>query len=573
MRSFSFLLVALGSACFAGATCGDASGHCARNLSSLDDTSLLQMRPKHVLEVENASSEWVWPGAMRYYLPPCAADAHVACPGSGTLCSGDQCCPRFNGSGTFPCPSASEDFDGCESSSKVVDCLTSNPICRVGDHAQCPGSGMWCASGQCCPGIDGGPSFPCPSAPPGFSGCASPDKVSSCHMLLEADLCTSPSSLMPHQHGWKVIGLGTRRRRGQDYFMPVYSSHTLDEKVLDVQQVAIYIHGLGADADHYYCDAQTLAETLAFDGSTLTIAPWFGDEASVGEATGGTAAGWDSALDPSWLPLWWTGSSWLSGGDSSSGISSFTVLDSLVSHLVNLGYSADRIGIAGFSAGCQFSSRWSVWSKKAVIPRVIVSDCGSYVYLNETRPAPSCSVEENTGVDHSCSSFEVPSPPPDGYNDYKYGLTLEGTKYASWSYFQDFAGNADMVNEQVEAFKGVDIRFMFGSGDWCNCGVDVKALECFFPACHGGTQCCDTYPDSNTSQVLDVHDQAMVQGSNRLQRGLNYVSFLKASNYLPTVQSAIFDGGHNDTAFFEDPTFVQWMFLASRAESYYAVWR
>merc|ERR1719291_675419 len=112
------------------------------------------------------------------------------------MCSGDQCCPGFAGSGggTFPCPSASSGFSGCVNNTKVTNCVSSSlrgslaqkvelqGTCAVGAHVQCPGSGNMCAGDQCCPGFAGswGGTFPCPSASSGFSGCVNNTKVTDC---------------------------------------------------------------------------------------------------------------------------------------------------------------------------------------------------------------------------------------------------------------------------------------------------------------------------------------------------------------------------------------------------------
>lgn len=57
--------------------------------------------------------------------------------------------------------------------------------CAIGDTVQCPGSGAMCAGDQCCPGVSGGPTFPCPSASQSFKNCGTPAKVESC--LLTSD--------------------------------------------------------------------------------------------------------------------------------------------------------------------------------------------------------------------------------------------------------------------------------------------------------------------------------------------------------------------------------------------------
>lgn len=55
----------------------------------------------------------------------CAVGAHVQCPGSKTMCSGDQCCPKTEQTGnkTFPCPSAPAEFTNCENASQVDTCV------------------------------------------------------------------------------------------------------------------------------------------------------------------------------------------------------------------------------------------------------------------------------------------------------------------------------------------------------------------------------------------------------------------------------------------------------------------
>jgi len=59
---------------------------------------------------------------------PCKANDHVACPVSGNMCSGNQCCPGVDASGgkTFPCPSASDPVN-CQTSVAISTCTDSAP--------------------------------------------------------------------------------------------------------------------------------------------------------------------------------------------------------------------------------------------------------------------------------------------------------------------------------------------------------------------------------------------------------------------------------------------------------------
>merc|ERR1719343_774130 len=98
-----------------------------------------------------------------------------------------------------------------------------------------------------------------------------------------------------------------------------------------------------------------LVETVqggAFEDSTLTVTPWFGNLDKVKVAPQGQA--WDPELPSGAEPLWW--SSWLDGADSGpsgagSHISSFEALDQLIDFLEDTWPSLKHITIAGFSAG------------------------------------------------------------------------------------------------------------------------------------------------------------------------------------------------------------------------------
>mmetsp|Transcript_7433 Transcript_7433/g.21119 ORF Transcript_7433/g.21119 Transcript_7433/m.21119 type:complete len:363 (+) Transcript_7433:78-1166(+) len=84
------------------------------------------------------------------------------CPGSGTKCAGNQCCPGawISNNLTFPCPSADADYDKCQ-------------IDELPGAVKCPYSGSRCNGNQCCPGVTGSGdlTFPCPNADPDFDGC------------------------------------------------------------------------------------------------------------------------------------------------------------------------------------------------------------------------------------------------------------------------------------------------------------------------------------------------------------------------------------------------------------------
>lgn len=79
-----------------------------------------------------------WPSMSS--VPPiqgsCAEGSMQVCPGSsqGAYCQGSMCCPPADGLAgnlTFPCPSASSNFKGCQLKRKITDCL--EPPLRLHD--------------------------------------------------------------------------------------------------------------------------------------------------------------------------------------------------------------------------------------------------------------------------------------------------------------------------------------------------------------------------------------------------------------------------------------------------------
>jgi hypothetical protein len=67
---------------------------------------------------------WVKP-YRNYVLTGCDVGGQATCPVTGNACAGNQCCPGVPESSgkTFPCPSAEDSFDGCESDEKVESCI------------------------------------------------------------------------------------------------------------------------------------------------------------------------------------------------------------------------------------------------------------------------------------------------------------------------------------------------------------------------------------------------------------------------------------------------------------------
>jgi len=339
-------------------------------------------------------------------------------------------------------------------------------------------------------------------------------------------------------------------------YLPYFSSHSLTSEQPEVTEAMLWIHGAFGDANRIFCEASAAATKSGAGSSTMIVAPWFGNfqmQASVWAP--------NASLDDS-LSTCWHKDGWLDGDDASDdGDSSYALLDKMVEELKNNEKlpNLKRITVAGFSAGCQMASRWAVFSNIAQDTRVIVGDCGSYLYLDHERPAEHCRKEEDTGVDHKCDSFLKPdSTQCAKYNHYKEGLDLKHVK--SNSYLSAFANDASKVAKVVDDFAKKDFRLLLGAEAVCNCNAPnmVNSPSCFVSNSQCGPSlfagCCDTWPDSSWNE-LDFNCQAMLQGSNRLQRGLNYADHLErffSRRGVPyKSQVALFHGMHDTRAWVE----------------------
>ena len=99
------------------------------------------------------------------------------------------------------------------------------------------------------------------------------------------------------------------------------------------------------------------------------------------------------------------------------------------------------------------------------------------------------------------------------------------TDVKSNSYLTAYASNATRLAQAVAAYPHRDVRFLLGTHDVCNCrtaGYAHPQGDYCYPAAaacpkdtNGGSfeghACCDTYPDSNTSNALAVGCEALLQ--------------------------------------------------------------
>lgn len=346
-------------------------------------------------------------------------------------------------------------------------------------------------------------------------------------------------------------------------FLPLFTSEPLSTSTATT--AVIFIHGLRGNAQDYFCMGYTASLPRLKD--TLVAAPWFGNETSTGSYWGP-----GNPRDTS-LTLFWSNSRWSTGGTNTAPPKGFsTAFDELDALVAALPSTVTLVSVVGFSAGAQMSGRYAFATPLGATQpgrphiRFIVSDPGSFLYFADSRPLPSCSPLKDTGAGHTCTEFAPPSTPTDcpGYNDYKYGLNALG--YLNL-YLAPLDSNATARAAAVARFPTRDVVYFLGSQDTCNCNSEGYTLppdgHCkpeggglvCTPDAAGGKGCCDTFPDSDSSNALDVSCAGMLQGSNRLQRGLNYVGHLKDvfEGHSPVIYLGPF--AHNASGLFNDPTF------------------
>ena len=356
---------------------------------------------------------------------------------------------------------------------------------------------------------------------------------------------------------------------------------------------------LTLDANTYFCDGLAAVKTAGLSKEVVSIAPWFGDE----QATGSE---WTDGGNSSWISAYWNTVRWVDGGNASPSPSKYTTsfgaLDVIIEALLTAQTSGrfpnlERITVNGFSAGAQLASRWALFSDygngraDTNIPiRTVIADGSTYLHLADLRPSTVCSPGTDTGKTHTCDAFEVPEDYsiscPD-YDAYKYGLNTTGVLYNR--YLDAFIDDPTKLVTAIEAYLGnSEIRFIFGEYDVCNCNTQgynntQKASICYptgtscTPNDYGGTlngiNCCDTYPDTQSSNVLSVTCEALYMGQNRLQRGLNYMSYLMSKNQAQHAKKGLkrqsettwplfgfFQGGHSNHDFYASDLFQEWVF-------------
>ena len=334
-------------------------------------------------------------------------------------------------------------------------------------------------------------------------------------------------------------------------YMPYFSNVDLLSTSLPLSNVTILVHGLDRNAVGYF------NQGMAFSQNQIIVVPFFSNQSvSILDWLG-------VPTEPDLNNPYWDTSEWSEGGlDLQYTLSSFEIMDQMISFIQKkLINKTEKIIIAGFSAGAQFVQRYA-WASDMGIDgsvRFFVSNPSSYVYFNAIRPLEECRPLDSS-YEENCLKYSVPnsmdletSSECRKYNRYKYGILnvdpLNG--------YLVKAANRNS-NDMIMSYTQKEILYVLGNWDVCNCksdGFNNDETICY-PLIDSSV-CLDTYPDSKEN-ALDSNCQAMLQGSHRFQRGLNFLNYLK---YLCGTQYvnnyAIVDKMEHDSGMYFQSEFFQ----------------
>lgn len=256
--------------------------------------------------------------------------------------------------------------------------------------------------------------------------------------------------------------------------LPVYANRDINAAAPDVKQVFIVIHGTLRNADTYF---ETGMHVLAKAGepakTVMVVAPQF--------LTTSDAKAF--SLSPQTLA--WTQEGWKAGDPARQPepISSFSALDALLAHFGDrrLYPALSSVVVIGHSAGAQLVQRYAVVGREGglvdagIAVRYVVANPSSYLYFDRQRPGSK--------------SDALASCP--GVSRWKYGLDFSPPYVSSQS-------AADLESRYVAR----KVVYLLGTAD--------------------------TNPYTH---YIDRSCAAMVQGPNRLARGLTYFGYLESRHY------------------------------------------
>jgi len=325
---------------------------------------------------------------------------------------------------------------------------------------------------------------------------------------------------------------------GDAPYFPIWYTHgLLNESASDVKHAVVVLHGLNRNANDYFC-WMLESPTMQSDGgnSIAVIALNFqelGDDC-LPESEENTTQ-----------ELYWS-HSWADGRASEKvngvDITSYGVIDNIVERLQESSAfpSLTSITIIGFSMGGQTIQRYAFATDadSTVSPKVplyfIAADPSSWAYLNSSRVVYNSTNEKtvtggcdwdtssDAGADH-CANIEFSDEPALGddtcptWDEWKYGLSNTTEGYISHT----------NLTLQAERYAARNVTYALGLYDVCYCPANAAYYSQNITGPSSDSNYCLNAYDTPTPGECYAHNlaegcQAMSQGLNRVQRGLNY---------------------------------------------------
>ena len=193
--------------------------------------------------------------------------------------------------------------------------------------------------------------------------------------------------------------------------IPYYSNQSISGGGQALERVVIVVHGQNRNADDYFNYIQEVSESTGLSEQNLVFSPQFLLNQDITH--------WN--LDTTYA--FWSGTTQWTGGYVSTStnedprqfeISSFAIMDSIISHFLMTFQDIEEIVLVGHSAGGQFVNRYAAGSNinSENKLRFVVGAPSHYLYLDDQR---------------STNNFQTPivwdnQINCNGYNNYRYGL-------------------------------------------------------------------------------------------------------------------------------------------------------
>jgi len=267
---------------------------------------------------------------------------------------------------------------------------------------------------------------------------------------------------------------------GLKTYLPYESSHDLFVKNESITRLIYSIHSASYSAKAYFNNAIELVNKVPREkDKTLVIAPHILAKGCLDNPETSNILYWE-------FPAFW-GTSRGMFNDKRVRISSYEVTDRILEEIATSGNfpNLKTIIIMGHSGGGQMVNRYAasglfeekIAKLKGIEVRYLVMAPSSYLYFNEER-----------AVKGTVSKFSVPQDAPENYNNWGYGLAT------MFTFHKKFEITTDKI---VKQYPSKTVMYLVGGKD----------------------------NDENESS-LDKKPPAMLQGRQRLERGIIYYNYL-----------------------------------------------